>query len=226
MKSICAVGTVVGMLAGTAAADVTWSASSGTTPESVGWSYVGGTPPAVSGGELSLGPTSYSGVSYYSFDLAPLALDPAQGIALEIDVRIDAATYGNQSGFLRGGFEMYYENEAGAYAIAEMGESAVALRTANAGLSSPSAAIDTTSMIRTYRLDVVGTSAALSVDGSPLLSTTFGGATSLGTMYFGDVTVLGSSTAGVTGVRIIAVPSPATAGLLVAASAIGIRRRR
>ncbi len=213
-------------LAGLAAGDVTWSADSGSTPESVGWAYVGGTAPGLSGGELIIGPTSYSGVGYYVFDLDPLGLDPAQGIALEVDVRIDAATYGNQSGFLRGGFEMYYENELGGYTVAEMGESAVALRTANNGLGSPSASADTTAMIRTYRLEVQDVNATFSVDGTTLLTTTFGGATSLGNVYFGDVTVLGSSTSVVTGARIIAVPAPASAALLASAGVVGLRRRR
>jgi hypothetical protein len=195
--SLAHIAVLLAASANYALADVVaWYASSNDTPAAVGWTLnnSSGAPIVPSPDSMLIGPSTFSGLANFSFDLTPLG--PAGvPVSLEVTARIQEATYGNMSGFLRGGYEMYLTDGLGRYVVAEIGPAAVALRTDNAGLASPTFAINTTDTFHTYLLTIDAGQATLSIDGQPVLSDSLSSAGALpDTASFGDGTILGSST--------------------------------
>lgn len=184
------------LIATVARADlVAWYAASNDTPASAGWTLDNSSgAPIVPGPEsMLIGPSTYSGLAAFCFDTS--ALNPVGvPVTVQVTTRIEQATYGNQSGFLRSGFAIFLTNELGQFAAAEIGPAAVALRTENNGLASPSVPFDATDGFHTYTLTIDAGQATLLIDGQPALTAAAGGSSTPNTACFGDVTILGSST--------------------------------
>jgi len=206
---------------------IAWDAGSNALPDSEGWDLVLSTglpTPSISGGQMSMGPSSYGGQTYFNYDFAMSPAAPGETISLEVEAMVSAATYGNQSGFLRGGFEMYLANDAGQWAIIEMGESQISLRNQNSGVNvSPFFNIDTGSF-HTYKLELTATNANVYIDSDLVLSSALGTGNAPNSAFFGDGTILGSSTASVKNAT-LAIPAPG-ASVAMCIAGLGASRRR
>lgn len=232
MRSITCValaGASLFMSAGMACAEIiTFDGALGTTPESQGWTFAGSfaAPMSVGGGELSLGPTSVSGTTYWEA-LPAGALDfTTQSASIEATVRLTGADYGNFSGFRRGGFALYLQDDAGRYVIADLGDNAISLGNDNNRTSDPEMAFDLTSAFRTVRLEAGPGGGVLYVDGVQMLTIALGsGSGGLSGGWWGEGTILANADL-IEVQRVQYIPAPGAAAGLLCGVAAALRRRR
>jgi hypothetical protein len=206
------------------AAILVYDPSLGSLPHAQGWSYDGNSTPAmsVSGGLLHHGPTAYSPTSYWSAPLSPGQADfSVDTWSITAIVRISNGTFGNQSGFRRGGFNLHLADAAGRFIHAEMNHASIGLRNDNTGLSDPAFSIDLASDFHTITLQAGPLGGRLFVD-NVLLSSLPLGSGFPQSAHWADSTVLGNYTGQIA--RVSLVPAPASLALLALAPLS--RRRR
>lgn len=201
----------------------------GTLPQAQGWSFLGSynAPTTVAGGQLTYGPTTFGGTTYWGHNPTDLVDFSSQTVFIEADIRLTGAGFGNVSGFRRGGFSLYLEDDFGRWIIAELGDNHISLGNDNNRTSDPVAVFDLTTDFHVVRLEAGPTGARLLVDGVQQLTLNLGsgGNSGTGTGSWGDTTVL--SSANQTEVRrAVYIPAPGAVALGLATGLIGLRRRR
>jgi len=218
------------LLAGSVQASVlTYDPTLGSLPQAQGWSFAGSfaAPMNVAGGQLTYGPTTTNGTTYWEH--APVAaLDfSSQAVFIEATVRLANAGFGNISGFRRGGFSLYLQDGAGRWIIADMGDNAISLGNDNNRTSDPAATFNLTNAFHTIRLEAGPSGSRLLVDGVPQLSLALGGGASGGSLgWWGEGTVLTSAgSTEIRGVTFVPAPGSLTAASLAFAAACRRRRR-
>ncbi|HYE01774.1 MAG TPA: hypothetical protein VD963_00925 [Phycisphaerales bacterium] len=224
---------VVGVLAlagvGSASAQdvLTYDAALGTLPQGQGWTYSGAAtiPMSVSDGQLHHGPTTYGGTSFWMVDLPTGTMDfAADTWSISALVQIDSGTFGNQSGFRRGGFNLGLNDNAGRWIHAEMNHAQIGIRNDNTGLSDPAVAFDLADGFHTVMLVAGPGGGSLLVDGVTLMTLPLGTAAGADNRaHFGDSTILGNYTGHIREVHLV--PGPGALALLAAAAGVGARRR-
>ena len=207
----------------------TYDASLDTLPTAQGWTFDGNstTGLGVAGGVMSYGPASVAGTTYWDADLPDDAMDFAtQTWSLTVDVRLTESSYGNVSGFRRGGFTVYLEDDAQNWIIADIGSSAISLRNDNNGLSDPEDTFDLTQDFHLVTLEAGPSGARLLVDGVEKLTLALGASGgSPNSAIFGDSSILaGALLTEVRGASLV--PAPAVAALGAPMALAGAVRRR
>lgn len=206
------------------ATPIVYDPSLGTLPTAQGWNFPGSTlaGSAVSGGILSYGPTTTAGTTYWTHTPASQAMDFTQQTwTLSALVRLDGATFGNVSGFRRGGFNLSLRDDNGLWMHGEFGDSMAGLRNDNNGTSDPTHAVTLDDGFHLLTLEAGPAGGRLFIDGSLRLSLALGtGATGEGA-FWGEASTLASAVR--TDIaRVVLTPTPgalalAAVGLLVAA---------
>lgn len=210
-----------------AASVLTYNPGLGTMPQAQGWTFLGtyNAPAVVTGGQLTYGPTTVGGTTYWGHDATDTISFVTQTIFIEATIRLTGADYGNFSGFRRAGFSLFLQDDTGRWIIADIGDNAISLGNDDNRTSDPSMAMNMTSAFRTVRLEAGPSGARLLVDGSPMLSLALGtGRAGGATGRWGEATTLAN--ANQTDVRSVTyIPAP-SALALAGIAAMGIRRQR
>lgn len=186
---------------------ITYRASLGTLPQSQCWQFNGNSSPAprLADNAVEIGPSSYSGTQYYSREAYTHF---ASGAILEAEVYVINSEYGaNPCGAgQRAGTYIGMTDDTGRVMHVGLGNNMVFItgeNIATIGTSAPRAAVQTQGAWRTYRLEVVGTTAQLFVDG--VLTLTCPTSAPRGTprnVWFGDASVCGGGHARFRSVRV------------------------
>jgi hypothetical protein len=224
-SSVVSVACLAG-LSTAASASLNYSPALGTMPTAQGWQYHG--PAAeigtVSGGTFSYGPTATANVHYWDYAYASTMDFSTQDWAIETRVRLTDTFFGNNSGFRRGGFVLFLQDDFGRSITADIGSAALGLRNDNTGLSDPSMAFDLSSAFHTIRLEADAAGGRLLIDGATQMTLAFGSVPATRAASWGE-----SSTLAYTGLTEIGyvniIPAPASLVLLGAAG-LSLRRRR
>lgn len=227
MRLFKAIGVFVA--AGAAHASVlTYDPALGTLPQAQGWTFSGtfNAPMSVSGGTLTYGPTTVNGTTTWEHLPTDTINFATQTISLEARIKLTGADFGNFSGFRRGGFSLYLEDDFGRWIIADLGDNRISLGNDNNRTSDPVAVFDLTSTFRTVRLEAGPAGARLFVDGVQQLSLAFGtGVTGGAQASWGEGTILANATE--TQVRNVTfIPAPGAAAMLSLTAFAACRRRR
>jgi len=174
-----------------------YDASLGTFPTSQGWTQAGtiAPPSSVSGDVLSYGPTTTNGTYYWLVNRSSGTEDFATGTwSITVDLRLTGATFGNVSGFRRGGFVVFLADDAGRWIVADLGDSFVSLRNDDVGTSDPQASFNLTGAFHLVTLEAGPTGGRLLVDNVEQLTLPLGTGQSTPTLaYFGEVSILASA---------------------------------
>jgi|GEM_PF-3023419 len=211
-----------------ASADLHYNPALGTTPTAQGWQYTG--PGAeigsVSGNIFSYGPTATANVHIWNY-LLPSAMDfSTQSWAIEADIRLTDTFFGNNSGFRRGGFVLFLQDDLGRSITADIGSAALGLRNDNTGLSDPSMAFDLSSAFHVVRLEATPAGGRLLIDGVEQMTLDFGTVPATRAASWGESSTLAYT--GLTEVRsasVTIIPAPTSLALLTLAG-LATRRRR
>ena len=228
MKVCGAAAIAAGLMASAAQATVVFDGNLGTLPSAQGWTFDGSynAPMSVSGGQLTMGPTTVSGTTYWNHDLVE-PLDFATHTAyIEATVRLSGAGFGNVSGYRRGGFSLYIQDSAGMWMIADVGDGHISLGNDNNRTSDPVMAFDMTDAFHTLRLEAGPLGARLLVDGTQMLTLELGGgAAGSAGGWWGDGTILASASQ-IEVRHAELVPTPSAVALMGLGGLVATRRRR
>lgn len=229
---VCAVAAIAAVLVASAAhATVVFDGNAGTLPTAQGWTFDGSynAPMNVSGGQLTMGPTSVSGTTFWNHDLVEPLNFATQTAYIEATVRLTGAGFGNVSGYRRGGFSLYIQDSAGLWIIADVGDGHISLGNDNNRTSDPAMAFDLTDAFHTLRLEAGPMGARLLVDGTEMLTLALGGgAVGSAGGWWGDGTILAAASQ-IEVRRAELVPAPgviALMGLCGLGRAVTARRRK
>jgi len=153
-----------------------FDASLGTLPTVQGWDFLGdfNAPASAAAGTLTYGPTSVSGTTYWGHSPVAAVDFATQTVFIEATIRLKGCGFGNISGFRRGGFSLYLQDDAGRYIIADLGDNALSLGNDNNRTSDPFLAFDLTQTFHTVRLEAGPAGARLLVDGVEKLTLSLG----------------------------------------------------
>lgn len=212
----------------TAHATLVFDGDLGTLPTAQGWTFLGSynAPMSVSGGQLTMGPTTVNGTTHWSHNLVEPLDFGTQTAFIEATVRLSGAGFGNISGFRRGGFSLYIQDDAGQWTIADIGDGMISLRNDNNGTSDPVMAFNMTDAFHTLRLEAGPSGARLLVDGSEMLTLSLGGGAAGGASgWWGEGTIL-TSASQIEVRRAEIVPTPGAMALMSLGGLVATRRRR
>lgn len=223
------VALAFGLCASSFANMLVYQPSLGTLPQAQGWTFDGNfsAPMSVSGGVLTYGTTSTPNTTYWGHqptDTINFATDTA---SISADIRLNGTDFGNISGFRRGGFSLYLEDDFGNYIIADLGDNNISLGNDNTRLNDPVASFDLHTDFHVVRLEAGPTGGRLYVDGVLQLSLALGGSAGGGAVgSWGEMSILTRSVS--TEVRSVQyIPAPGSALLSLGGIAlVGTRRRR
>lgn len=222
---------LVGACAAAAVAHATpivYDPTLGTLPQAQGWTFPGSTlaGAAVSGGILSYGPTTTGGTTYWTHTPASPAMDFTQDTwTLSALVRLEGSTFGNVSGFRRGGFNLSLRDDNGLWIHSEFGDTMADLRNDNNGTSDPTFAVTLDDAFHLLTLEAGPGGGKLYIDGTLRLTLALGtGATGEGA-YFGEASTLASAVR--TDIaRVVLTPTPGTLALASVGLLVACRRKR
>ncbi len=228
MKVCGAAAIAAGLMASAAQATVVFDGNLGTLPSAQGWTFDGSynAPMSVSGGQLTMGPTTVSGTTYWNHDLVEPLNFATQTAYIEATVRLSGAGFGNVSGYRRGGFSLYIQDSAGMWMIADVGDGHISLGNDNNRTSDPVMAFDMTDAFHTLRLEAGPLGARLLVDGTQMLTLELGGgAAGSAGGWWGDGTILASASQ-IEVRHAELVPTPSAVALMGLGGLVATRRRR
>lgn len=169
-------------------ANIVYDASLGSLPEEQGWGMTGVMPwtAAVVAGVLEQDTTPFNfstcagsddqnqRLRWDATDLRPFSF--SNTVVVEIDMKVISSEYGSAgcAGWPRAGFDLYVEDQAARIYRVGFGSSQIYLTNTNyQPFGHPSVveyATDTTDAFHLYRLEIVGDSASLAIDGNPVLT--------------------------------------------------------
>jgi len=194
--SIVAALAVASLAASALACDRVYQASLSTLPPLQGWTFHGSAVAnsSAASGTLTYGPTTSSGTTYWSADLSGGGMDFSLVTwSLTANVRLTNSTFGNVSGFRRGGFVLSLSDKAGRWIIADIGSGALGLRNDNNGTSDPQTNLNLGDGFHQVTLEAGPGGGRLLVDGNQIQTLPLaagGGAVDAG---FGDESILASA---------------------------------
>lgn len=217
-----------GLCASSFANTLVYQPGLGTLPQAQGWAFEGNfsAPMSVSGGVLTYGTTSTPNTTYWGHEPTDTINFATDTVSIQADIRLNGTDFGNISGFRRGGFSLYLEDDFGNYIIADLGDNNISLGNDNTRLSDPVASFDLHTDFHLVRLEASPTGGRLYVDDVLQLSLALGGGGSRGGIgQWGEMSILTRSVS--TEVRSAQyIPAPGSALLSLAGIvAIGTRRR-
>lgn len=206
---------------------LTYQPGLGTLPQAQGWTYGGSynAPASVSGGQLTYGPTTVGGTTFWEHEPTTPITFATQTVFIEATIRLTGSDFGNFSGFRRAGFSLYLSDDAGRWIIADLGSSNISLGNDNNRTGDPAMAMDLATNFRTVRLEAGPSGARLLVDGTQMLTLALGtGAAASASGWWGDGTILANATQ--TEVReVIYIPAPGALAVF-ALGGLAARRKR
>lgn len=219
-----------GMVSTANAQVLTYNASLGTTPQNQGWTVGGslGNPTAgtVSGGALRYGPTVFADTLFWSHNPSGGANFATTAWSIEFDLRLTNTTYGNVSGFRRGGFSVTFQDDFGRWIALDAGSAGLGIRNDSNGTTDPTTATNLATAFHTIRVQAGPSGAELYLDGSLIQTLSLGsGLSGAASVNWGEGSILASTT--LTEIRSVAlIPTPGAAALLGLGGLIAARRRR
>lgn len=178
------------------ACDWVYQASFLTLPPAQGWSFQGSTQAGASAasGILKYGPTTTSGTTFWGISVPGGGMDFSKVTwTLSAKVRLTGATFGNVSGYRRGGFVLYLGDKAGRWISCDVGSAGGGIRNDDFGTSDPSFSSDFSTGLRTITLKAGPSGGQLFVDGNPVASLAFGAGGNANAAYFGEASILASA---------------------------------
>jgi len=190
--------------------------SLGTLPDDQCWELVqNGTHPApvVTGGVMQIGTTTTSGTQYWS-RVFNEEVDFTRGAVMEMRLEVIASNYNATSGGSgqRAGFYFSVADKNGRRFNVGIAANKLLIATSDptpVGAANPSIDFVTTGQVRTYRLEVLGTTARLYVDNELKLTATQGQLSSIANRaYFGDGSIYGTSKVLVHSARVLVQNKP------------------
>jgi hypothetical protein len=186
---------------------VHYDASQGVLPTERCWEAVGSEsapPPTLVDGALVHGLTGYGNWSYFEHNFPPLSF--AEGAAIEASIKVDSSTWYAIFPYQRSGFYLTLSDNAGNWAYLGISGDRVLLQTADQNWSDQSSLFNTTRGFHTYRLEINGAIASVSIDGTVVLTGTVAGGSVPNQAIFGDISVLGNSKTRTKYVKVEGVP--------------------
>jgi hypothetical protein len=210
------------------ATPIVYNPALGTLPTAQGWNFPASTlaGAAVTGGILSYGPTTTSGTTFWTHSPASPAMDFTQDTwTLSALVRLDGSTFGNVSGYRRGGFNLSLRDDNGLWIHSEFGDTMADLRNDNNGTGDPTHAVTLDDGFHLLTLEAGPAGGKLYIDGTHRLSLALGtGATGEGALW-GEMSVLASAVR--TDIaRVVLTPTPGTLTLAAVGLLVATRRKR
>lgn len=228
MKACGVAAIAAGLIASAAHATLVFDGNLGTLPTAQGWTFLGSynAPMSVSGGQLTMGPTTVGGTTYWAHDLVEPVLFSTETMYIEATVRLSGADFGNFSGYRRAGFTLFLIDDAGKWIVADIGDNRISIGNDDNRTSDPSMVFNMTDAFHTLRLEAGPAGGRLLVDGVPLLTLALGsGQTPGATGRWGEITQLANANQ-IEVRRVEMVPSPGALGLAGVGGLALSRRRR
>ena len=226
---VCGLAAVAaGLIASAAHATLVFDGNLGTLPTDQGWAFMGSytAPMSVSGGQLTMGPTTVGGTTYWSDDLVEPVLFATETVYIEATVRLSGADFGNFSGYRRAGFTLFLIDDAGRWIVADVGDNRISIGNDDNRTSDPSMVFNMTSVFHTLRLEAGPTGGRLLVDGTPMLTLGLGsGQTPGATGRWGEITQLANANQ-IEVRHVEMVPAPGAMALMSLGGLVATRRRR
>ncbi|MFZ2875417.1 MAG: hypothetical protein WAZ94_13170 [Phycisphaerales bacterium] len=220
---------VVGVCAAAVASHATpivYDPSLGTLPQAQGWTFPGNTlaGAAVSGGVLSYGPTTTSGTTFWRAD--PGSIDfSLQTFSISALVRLNGSTFGNPSGYRRGGFNLGLRDDTGRWIHSEFGDTMADIRNDDHGTTDPTFAVTLDDAFHLLTLEAGPAGGKLYIDGTLRLSLPLGSSPGVAGGHFGESSVLASAV-GTDIARVVLTPTPGTLALSSVGLLVACRRKR
>ncbi|MCE7975344.1 MAG: hypothetical protein DYG92_13635, partial [Leptolyngbya sp. PLA1] len=169
-------------------------------------------------------PQTTSGTTFWRVD--PAAIDfSLQTWTLSAVVQLSGSTFGNPSGFRRGGFNLSLVDDSGRWIHSEFGDTMADLRNDNNGTSDPTHAVTLDDGFHLLTLEAGPGGGKLYIDGTLRLTLALGtGAGSPGAS-FGESSILASAVRTDIG-RVVLTPTPGTLALASVGLLVACRRKR
>lgn len=208
------------------ATPIVYDPALGTLPQAQGWTFPGSTlaGAAVSGGVLSYGPTTTNGTTFWRAD--PGSIDfSLQTWTISALVRLNGSTFGNPSGFRRGGFNLSLVDDVGRWIHSEFGDTMADIRNDNNGTTDPTFAVTLDDAFHLLTLEAGPGGGKLYIDGTLRLSLPLGGGAGAPGGSFGESSVLASAVGTDIG-RVVLTPTPGTLALASVGLLVACRRKR
>lgn len=186
---------------------VFYDPSQGALPTERCWDAVGAQNapvPTIVDGALVHGLTGYGNSSYFAHQFPPLFF--ADGAAIEASIKVDSSTWYGVNPYKRTGFYLQISDNAGKWASIGISSDRILLATGDQNWSDQTYLVNTTRAFRTYRLEIVGSTATVFLDGVPVLTDTVGSGSVANRAYFGDASILGNSKTRTAYVKVEGVP--------------------
>jgi hypothetical protein len=187
---------------------ISWSGESGALPTDRCWDHVNprNAPPlALVDGAVVLGQTTNSGNCYLTRTFPPISFD--DGAAIEASIKVDNSTWYAVSPFKRAGFSIGITDGIGRWARLMIANDRLLLHTADQNWSDLTYLVNTTDAFHTYRIEYVGSTATVFMDGVQVLTDSVGtGAATKNLAYVGDLTGLALSKTRTAYVQVEGVP--------------------
>lgn len=193
---------------------VRYDAAQGALPTERCWNAVGAEnspAPTIVEGALVHGLTGYGNGSYFEHSFPPLSF--ADGAAIEAVLKVDSSTWYATNPFQRTGFYLNLSDDAGNWAGLGIAGDRVLLQTLDQNWSDLTHLVNTTRGFRSYRLEILGSTATVSIDGIAVLTDSVGGGAAPNRAIFGDISILGNSKTRVKVVQVEGVPVCAIADI-------------
>jgi hypothetical protein len=186
---------------------VFYDAAQGALPTERCWDAIGAQnapAPTIVEGALLHGTTGYGNTSYFNHPFPPIFF--ADGAAIEASIKVDSSTWYASNPYKRCGFYLTISDNAGKYAQLGISNDRVLLSTADQNWSDQTYLINTTTAYHTYRLEILGSTATVFIDGAAVLTDTVGSGATANRAAFGDLSVLGNSKTRTQYVKVEGVP--------------------
>lgn len=198
MRSFMAAASVAASLTLAASAcDWVYQASLRTLPPAQSWPFAGSAQAnaTASSGTLVYGPASFSGTTFWQTSVPGRGMDFSKITwSMTANVRLTGTSYGNVSGYQRGGFVLILADNAGRSIVADFGSNGAGLRNDNFGTSDPQLAVNLSDgQFHQLTLEAGPGGGRMLIDGVPVLSLALSVDSNVNIATFGDGSILASS---------------------------------
>lgn len=185
-----------------------YDAAAGFLPTEACWVALGpgfSPSPTIVDDALHFGPTGYSTPSFFLNELPVISF--ADGASIEGSVKVEVSTYYENFPYRRSGYCFALYDHTGAYALLGISDDRLLLQTQpQENWDDQTFLFDTTSGFHVYRLEIVGTTATVLIDGIVVLSDSVGMTQNANRAWFGDASTVGTSTTATQWVQVEGTP--------------------
>lgn len=167
-----------------------------TLPPLQGWSFGGNTNANASAasGTLVYGPGTFSNTTFWQADLPGGGMDFSKVTwSLTANVRLTNSSFGNVSGYQRGGFVLHLGDNTGRWITTDVGSAILNIRNDGFGTGSALASVNSQSAFRRITLEAGPSGGRVLVDGVEVLAAPLGSGGNVNSAYFGEASILASA---------------------------------